>query len=281
MRNLLLFLQRHYVFVSFLILFAISFFILVNFNRYQRSAFIHSANVVTGNIYKVSAGISSYFNLRIENEALHQENSQLKSLMREMYYVDTISAVYVNDSFYRQRYEYIPARVINNSIDKKYNYITLDKGSIHGVQRNQGVICSDGVVGVVVKVSERFSTVMSVLNRKTSIPPKVDSMVYYGSIKWDGSSYQTVQLTEINQFAPVQIGQKVYTSGYSGHYPESIPIGTIERINLKEGSNFYDIDVKLSTDFSRLTSVYIVQNLFKEQIFDLEEETGKEDQDVR
>lgn len=281
MRNLLLFLQRHYVFVSFLILFAISFFILVNFNRYQRSAFIHSANVVTGNIYKVSAGISSYFNLRIENEALHQENSQLKSLMREMYYVDTISAVYVNDSFYRQRYEYIPARVINNSIDKKYNYITLDKGSIHGVQRNQGVICSDGVVGVVVKVSERFSTVMSVLNRKTSIPPKVDSMVYYGSIKWDGGSYQTVQLTEINQFAPVQIGQKVYTSGYSGHYPESIPIGTIERINLKEGSNFYDIDVKLSTDFSRLTSVYIVQNLFKEQIFDLEEETGKEDQDVR
>lgn len=281
MRNLLLFLQRHYVFVSFLLLLSFSFFILINFNRYQRAAFIHSANLVTGNVYQVTSDISGYFNLKKENERLQQENSELKSIMRDMYYVDTISAIHVNDSFYHQRYAYIPAKVINNSIDKKYNYLTLDKGSLHGVQRNQGVICSDGVVGVVVKVSERFSTVMSVLNRKTSIPPKVDSVVYYGSVKWDGGSYQTVQLTEINQFAPVQVGQKVFTSGYSGHYPENIPIGVIDRINLKEGSNFYDIDVKLSTDFSRLTSVYIVQNLFKEQILELEEETGKEDVDAQ
>lgn len=277
MRNLFLFIQRYYVFFVFLLLLVLSFFILISNNLYQRSVFINSSNAVTGELYSSVSYVRGYFQLKKENKALLEENARLKSLMRDAYYVDTATAIQINDSIYKQRYAYIDAQVVNNSVDRKYNYITLNRGAIHGVKKNQGVICKDGVVGVVVKVSDRFCTVMSVLNRKTSIPPKVDTLMYFGSVKWDGDAFDKVQLTDINQFAPIKVGQKVYTSGYSEHYPEGIMIGEIAEVSLKDANNFYDIDVKLSTNFTSLRSVYIVQNLFKEQILELEEETREED----
>ncbi len=277
MHNLFLFIQRFYVFFFFLLLLSLSVFILISNNLYQRSAFINTSNAVTGEMYTLVSEVRNYFHLKAENEALLQENAELKSRMRDAYYVDTVTAISVDDTVYKQHYQYIDAQVINNSVDKKYNYITLNRGRMHGVQKNDGVICDQGVVGVVVKVSERFCTVMSLLNRKTNIPPKVDTLMYFGSVKWDGNSFSYAQLTDINRFAPVKVGQLVYTSGYSEHYPENIKIGQIESVNLKDGSNFYDIEVKLSTDFTALHSVYIVQNLFKAEVHELEEATRKED----
>lgn len=277
MHNLFLFIQRFYVSFFFLLLTSISIFILVNNNLYQRSAFINTSNAVAGEMYTVVSEVRNYFHLKKENEALLLENAELKSRMRDAYYVDTVTAITVNDTVYKQRYQYIDAQVINNSVDKKYNYITLNRGSLHGVKKNDGVICDQGVVGVVVKVSERFCTVMSLLNRKTNIPPKVDTLMYFGSVKWDGNSFSYAQLTDINRFAPVKIGQVVYTSGFSEHYPENVVIGQIDHIDLKDGSNFYDIEIKLSTDFTALHSVYIVQNLYKEEVLSLEEATRKED----
>lgn len=277
MHNLFLFIQRFYVFFFFLLLTSFSIFILISNNLYQRSAFINTSNAVTGEMYTLVSEVRNYFHLKTENEALLRENALLKSRMRDAYYVDTINSISVNDTVYKQRYQYIDAQVINNSVDKKYNYITLNRGRMHGVQKNDGVICDQGVVGVVVKVSERFCTVMSLLNRKTNIPPRIDTLMYFGSVKWDGNSFIYAQLTDINRFAPVRVGQMVYTSGFSEHYPENIKIGQIESVNLKEGSNFYDIEVKLSTDFTALHSVYIVQNLFKAEVHALEEATRKED----
>ena len=279
MRNLFLFIQRFHVFFTFLLLLVLSLFILISNNAYQRSAFLNSSNAVVGTLYSSISDVRAYFNLGKENDRLREENARLKTIMRESYYVDTVSAVQVNDSVYKQHYAYIAAKVINNSVDRHYNYITLDKGELHGVRKNQGVICDRGVVGVVVKVSPHFCTVMSLLNTKTSIPPKVDTAMYFGSVKWDASSIYHVQLTEINRFAPVKVGQNVYTSGFSEHYPEGIPIGTIEKIDLEEGENFYDIEVRVSTDFTSIRSVYIVRNLLKDEVLDLEESTRKEDED--
>lgn len=280
MRNLILFIQRYYVFFVFLLLLALSVFILISNNRYQRTAFINSANSISGELFTVASDIRGYFFLKEQNEALHAENALLKSRMRDAYYVDTISSVDINDSVYKQRYTYLDAQVINNSVDRDYNFITLNRGSEHGVERNMGVVCDQGVVGIVVNVSDRFCTVMSVLNKNTKITPKIDTFMYFGSVVWNGQyTYRYVKLLEINQFAPVKEGMKVYTTGFSEYYPENVLIGTIEKVSLETGANFYDIDVRLSTDFTALRSVYIVKNLFKEEINKLEEETreGVED----
>ncbi len=279
MRNLILFIQRFYVFFLFLIFLVFSLFVLISQNAYQRSAFLNTSNIVSGTLFSAVNDVRSYFFLARENDMLREELSELKSRMREAYYVDTVTAIHLNDTFFHQHYDYFPARVINNSITKKLNYITLNKGRIHGVEKNQGVICDQGIVGVVVNVSDRFCTVMSVLNLKSNTSPKIDSSDYFGSLKWDGGSSRYAQLTDINRFAVVKEGQKVKTSGYSLHYPEDVMIGTITKVELKEGNNFYDIEVELSTDFSRLTTVYIVKNLFKKELEQLESETREGDKD--
>jgi rod shape-determining protein MreC len=279
MRNLILFIQRFYVFFLFLFLLISSLAILIGRNYYQGSVFISSANRVSGTAFSIAGEVRGYFLLGSENARLLEENSRLRNIMRSSYYVDTVTAVHINDSIYSQQYAYIGATVINNSLNKKYNYITLNKGSRHGVEKGQGVICEEGIVGVVTGVSDRFCTVMSVLNRKASTSPKIDSSNYFGSLKWDGMNSRYAQLTEINRFAPVATGQKVLTSGYSLHYPENIMIGKIAGIELKEGNNFYDIEVELSTDFASLSSVYIVQHLYKKELEALEEEAGRQDRD--
>lgn len=278
MRNLILFFQRYYVFFLFLFLFALSLTILISNNNYQRASFLNASNMVSGTIYDGVSEVRSFFNLAKENNRLRQENADLKSILRSSYYVDTITAVTISDSIYKQRYNYIPAMVINNSIDRRFNYLTLNRGSIHGVTKHQGVICDQGIVGIVIHVSDHYCTVMSLLNRKMNVSPKIDSSNYFGTLRWDAADIRYAQLTEINRFAEVSIGQKVYTSGFSANFPENVMIGTISSAEIREGGNFYDIEVELSTNFANLTSVYIVQNLFKEELEKLNSER-KEDAD--
>jgi rod shape-determining protein MreC len=43
-------------------------------------------------------------------------------------------------------------------------------------------------------------------------------------------------------------------------FPDNIPIGTVESFKLKEPGNFYEIRVKLATNFRRADYVYVVNN---------------------
>jgi rod shape-determining protein MreC len=58
----------------------------------------------------------------------------------------------------------------------------------------------------------------------------------------------------------VSVGDTIETSGYSYLFPEGINVGVIEKARVPPGSNFYDIDVKLSYDMSKLPYVYIYTN---------------------
>ena len=57
-------------FFLFLVLFAVSLGFVFSSNYYSQSAYINSANAISGNLYAFSNYWSSYFHLRTENEAL-------------------------------------------------------------------------------------------------------------------------------------------------------------------------------------------------------------------
>lgn len=266
MRNLFLFLQKHRLFILFLFLMLVSITLTVQFNQYQRSVFINSANAITGRLFITTSSIKNYFLLSAQNEDLRNQIADLKTKMRESYYVDTVSAIHINDTIFKQQYAYIAAKVIDNSILSEQNYLTLDKGKRHGVEKGQGVICGDGVVGVVTDVSERFAVVMSVLNKRSAVSQKIGEGNYFGTLTWDGKSYRYAQLEGVNRFAEIKKGDKVRTSGYSINFPENVKVGKISSVLLEEGSNFFTIEVELSTNFANLHSVYIIQNLFKQEL---------------
>jgi len=165
----------------------------------------------------------------------------------------------LSDSISGVKFTYSTARIINNSINKQNNYITLNAGSNEGIQREMGVITKDGVVGIVASVSNNFSTVISLLNTNLKVSAKHKRTGFYGSLYWDGLNYREVILSEIPQHVNLVEGDTIVTSGYSSIFPPDIPLGTIKEFDLK-GGNFYIVKVKLLSDFKRLDYVCIIKS---------------------
>jgi rod shape-determining protein MreC len=166
--------------------------------------------------------------------------------------------------------------VVNNSTNRRNNFITLDKGSKQGVQINMAVITSTGVVGQVKDVSENFCTVMSMLHSRTTISSKLKKDGSYGPLTWDGKDYSNATLSDIPTHVRLTKGDTIVTSAYSLTFPENIMIGTVESYERESGKYFYTVKVKLSTDFKKLTYVYIVNNMFKEEQEALEKKSESE-----
>lgn len=274
MRNLLLFFVRYHLLFLFLALQGISLYIYIQYNNYQRSVFYNSSNYVVGQFYQRVNNVKSYFNLRTVNNDLAEENARLRALLKESQYIDTSTFRLKEDTTLHQKYMYIDADVIRNTVNLKNNFITLNRGSVHGITEGMGVISSKGVVGKIHTVSANFCTVLSLLNPNTRIPPKIEGNDYFGTLTWDGDNPSFATLNEINMHAPVKEGQRVVTSGYSNIYPENIPIGTIEEKFVPPGENFYKIKVRLFTNFETLQKVYIIKNLLQAEQDTLEKRSN-------
>jgi rod shape-determining protein MreC len=205
------------------------------------------------------------------NRKLSEENAALKSFISDMSHLkvlpDSVGLLTeMEDSVYR----FFSAMVINNSVNKQYNYITLNKGRKHGIKPDQGILNSDGVVGVITNVSESYSMGFSVLNKRWGVSAKLKKSGIFGPISWDGDNYRYANLNGIPFHVELAVGDTVVTSSYSSVFPEGILIGTVDSFEQPQGENYYIIKVKLAVDFKAVSYVEIVDNLKKEEIKELE-----------
>ncbi|MBP8850383.1 MAG: rod shape-determining protein MreC [Breznakibacter sp.] len=267
------FFAKHYFVGLFIILEFITLSMVISFNHYQRSSFLSSANGFTGFFFEQSSDLTDYFNLKAVNAQLSEENAYLRSKLPSSFRNARDYSQAVHDTLGRQRYIFRNAKVINNSVNKSFNYITIDKGSRQGIKPEMGVISAQGVVGVVKDVSENFSTVISLLNTRFKLSAKLKEEGDFGSLAWAEESYDIASFNEIPKHAKVNLGDQVVTSGYSVIFPEGIPVGTIEELELGEGESFYEIKVLLSVDFKKLTYVEVVENKLKLEQLTLEQKT--------
>lgn len=228
-----------------------------------------SAGAIASLVYDASNNVTSYFYLREENRDLQQQNGLLESelsklrlqlrLMSEALYADTMTVPEVMKPF-----DFIVASVTNNSIAMPHNYITLNKGSLDGVQPEMGVLDHNGVVGVVNMVGEHHARVISMLNPDFRLSCKVKGNDAFGSLVWDGKEVDEAVLEELPRHALYNQGDTIVTSGYSAVFPEGIPVGTILETLRDDDDNFFRLRIKLFTDFTRLGTVRVAVSKDKE-----------------
>jgi rod shape-determining protein MreC len=260
----------------FLIIESFCIYLVVQNNFYQRASFVNSSNALSANITQTSQSIEDYFYLKTVNENLVKENAELRSqLLASQFIIDTTSFV-ATKKYLHQKYIYTEAKVVNNSTSRRNNYLTLNKGTLQGVKRNMAIISSTGIVGQVQEVSDNFCTVMSLLHSKTTVSAKVKKDGSYGPLVWNGEAYDYATLNDIPTHVRLKQGDSIVTSPYSLTFPENIMIGTVESFEIEAGKSFYTVKVKLSTDFKKLTHVYIVKNIFREEQEELEKQTLQE-----
>jgi len=209
--------------------------------------------------------IVEYLSLKITNNELAEENAKLHSAARNAYIITDTSTFFTHDSIYNQQYQYIAAKVIANTTNKRNNYLMLNKGRKHGIDNDLAVVTAGGIVGIVNEVSKNFSYVISVLHLRTGISAKIQSNGQLGSLVWDGQNYRKGILKDIPTHAVIIPGDTVVTSGYSHLFPEGILIGTIHDSKIEPGSNFYTITIDFSVDYNMIYYVEVIKNLYKEE----------------
>lgn len=274
MQQILQFIVKNSTRLLFLLLLGTSLVLTIQSHSFHRSKVVSSANFLTGGVYERMHRISEYFSLRQQNEALAQENALLRSVLFKKQ--DSIKPINIDSIKGLAKRDVILSKVINNSYDVYENYLTLNAGSLHGVQQDMGVINSAGLVGIIDKVSDNYATVQSILNIRSSINAKIKKSNHFGSLIWNGKSTGFVQLIDVPRLASVRKGDTIVTGGESAIFPENIGIGTIDKIYIDNITHYYTINVKLFNDMTNLGYVYIIKNPERKELLKIEEETKGE-----
>ena len=264
MRNLLAFLAKYNHWLLFVLLEVASVVLLFRYNSYQGSVWFSSANYVAGRVYETDAAVRSFFTLKSLNEQLTLRNyylerqvTQLRRLYGELT-ADT-TALEREEQEFLSRYELIPAKVVSNSVDRTDNLITINRGSADGVERDMGVACGTGIVGVVYMVSTHYAVVIPVLNSSAShISCCIRGRGFFGYLNWYGGDPTVAFLEDVPRHARFKRGDWVETSGYSAIFPPGVMVGRIETIYNSPDGLSYRLKVRLTTDFSCLRDVCVI-----------------------
>jgi len=270
MRNFIRFLTRNYFFFMFLFFQAICFYLLFNYNYQHKKIFVNSSTWITASFLEVADVFNDYLSLRRANDELARENAYLRSRLNENIKLPGSVLNFREEPGTILNYRYRAAEVVNNSVNRVNNFITINKGRNDGIAAGMGVISSRGVVGVVRHVSANYATAISLLSHQFNVSAKLRESDFFGVLAWDGLSYQHAILTEIPAHAPLELGEAVVSSGFSVIFPEGVLLGTVESYELNEGEGFFTIKVKLSVDFKNLTHVEVVEKVTANEVLQLE-----------
>ena len=266
MRNLLDFLYKYHHWLVFILLEVVSVVLLFQYNNYQGSVWFSSASAVAGKVYELESKMTAYLSMAKENEELTMRNlyqerqlDQLRRLYAEA--TKDTTAAELKELEFLSQYKLIQAKVVENSIHKLENLITIDKGRKDGVEPDMGVACGNGVVGVVYLVSDHYSVVISALNAASSrISCAIRGRGYFGYLHWYGGDPSVAYVEDVPRHAKFKLGEWMVTSGFSSIFPSGVQVGKIEQAYNSSDGLSYKLKVRLSTDFGNVRDVVVISD---------------------
>ena len=266
MRNLLDFLKEYHHWFVFILLEVASGVLLFQYNSYQGSVWLSSANAMVGKIYQWESEVTSFFSMSKANKELALRNIYLERQVDQLrrLYTDLTKDTTVmerDELQFLSQYKLIPAKVVDNSLNREENLMTIDKGRADGVEVDMGVACGNGVVGVVYLVSEHYSVVIPVLNASSSrISCSIRNRGYFGYLRWYGGDPSVAYVEDVPRHAKFSLGEWVVTSGFSSIFPSGVLVGKIEQVYNSHDGLSYKLKVRLSTDFGCVRDVCVISD---------------------
>lgn len=265
MRNLLAFLAKYNHWFVFILLEVICFVLLFRFNNFQGSVYFSSANAVAGKVYEYNSSVTTFFNMSQSNKKLSERNLILEQQVRVL---TQYIATHHGDSLAMEQcqkqalagFKLIPAKVIQSTINREDNLITIDKGKADGIHEDMGVACGTGVVGVVYMASDHYSIVLPVINVNSNISVMIRKRGYFGFLHWKGTPSDIAYVDDVPRHARFALGDYVVTNGYSSIFPPGIMVGKILHVFNSSDGLSYRVQLRLSTDFGKLRHVCVIDN---------------------
>lgn len=271
MHNLLAFFRRFRIFLLFVLLQVFALSTYFTYLSFPRSQYLTSASIVSAKILESRNSFTKYWNLGKNNRALQIENIRLRKKIKGSFIKLENQQVKIEDTLYRQQYEYIPSLVINSSTNKRNNFFTINSGKSQGIKRGMGVFSDKGVIGVIHSTSDHYAVVKSVLTEHINIDVIIESSGAFGLLKWDARDAKFGTITGISNDMRIKKGAKVVTRGGSTIFPKGLVVGYIKSLKSVEGKPLWDVTIRFSEDYRSIQNVYVIKNLLKEEQEKLEQ----------
>jgi rod shape-determining protein MreC len=235
---------------------------------YRQWAINSASKEITGPVLKLQTKYTDWFYLQTENEQLLKQNKNLLTLVfNHIRSENTTETIHHGDSLL---FTYHLAKVVESTINKQNNYITLDKGYNDGIRTDMGVISSEGMVGIIKTVSPNFSVAMLVINSQFKITVGIKNSDVFGVLTWDGDNICYAQINDLAHIENVMVGDTVLTR-HSLIFPPNYPVGIVSSISPKTEGGFFVLKIRLLVPFNRLSNVYIIEQNYSEELNNLME----------
>lgn len=264
MRNLLDFLLNYKHWFLFIALECICMIMLFSYNGYQKSVYFTTANGVVGYTYSLISSVTSYLHLQTENADLEAKNEVLR---RRVLYLEEKLAKVTKDSVrisgLAPKYDIVNAQVVGATTHKSTNLITINKGESDGIKPEMGVVCSNGVVGIVYLTSAHYSIVIPLINRNSRVSCKLRGTQHFGTLTWSRGRPDVAYLIGIPRHAQAKKGDVVLTNGFSDIFPPGIPVGYVIGVSDSPDGMASNLKVALFTKFESIREVSVITNYSK------------------
>ena len=247
---------------------------------------LSSANAISGGLYKQQNAVAQYLDLPRENDSLLAENARLRATLAHIQYEkDTLRDSMVATSYEELRlatstdssrviryaqYNYRTARVVNNSVSERNNYVTLARGTRDGVKAGQAVLSSSGgLVGKVVYARAHFAAAISVLSDYQPVSAMLKDGTL-GTVRWRYGSPEVLRMEGIPLEQKVLKGDSVLTTSFS-FAPPSVLVGRVEKLQRNKSNNTQTLILRPAASFRNLRHVYVVENTFLKERQEVED----------
>ncbi len=265
--------SKNGLFVFFIFLQIVALVLIFSRNSMQQSWIAGQTAAFNSTVSGYIDEGTSYLKLKQTNEQLVAQNKQL---MEQLYGKQTgKNPVFrkVHDTIGGgQIYTFVDGEIVYNSINRKDNYFTINRGRLQGVGPKMGVIAPKGIAGIVVNTTNNYALVQSVLStNKIKINAALKNSGYFGTLTWRGENSRLMHLSDVPKYVPLKVGDTVITDGKSAIFPQGIMIGRVAGYEVDSKTGFWDISVELSETMGNISKIYVVKNLKKSEVRKIED----------
>lgn len=273
MKNIFIFIHRHFNFLLFAGLQIFSIYLVVSYSKYHEAAFSELSNEYTGAINTKYYNLQKYFYLKNTNDSLIKANELLYNKLKSNYAIpDSLGKSFIDtmrlDSVAQfKKYEFIATRVVSNSISSQSNYLVLDKGTNDQLKVGMGVVDPNkSVIGIITEITDKYSVVMSLLHKDSHISGKLSKGGQTGTLSWDGSEVNAITLNNIPKSSKIFKGDTIISSGFSTALPKGMTIGYVDKLYKDPSSNYLKIKFLSAANFYNLQYAYVIRNFEQDGI---------------
>jgi rod shape-determining protein MreC len=151
---------------------------------------------------------------------------------------------------------YVFADVVGFSGDFFGRTLIISKGKMDGIEADQAVFSTQGIVGKVIVANQNFSVVLPINHSNFKLAVLNKNSGVQGILMAD--VYSNIAIEYMKFGSNIAVGDTVVTSNLSQIFPPNFPVGTIIRLEESSDALYFRAIVRPFTEIGNLQNVYIL-----------------------